>query len=161
MPHATPDTRHYTASAAVFDTEARAVLLVHHLLTGCWQFPGGHIDPDEDGAACAIREVREETGVQAALWTYPRHVPGGAWLPEPLMVVEFLAPADPADPAGHPAHAHMDMLYVAVADSTAPLAAQEDEVKGARWFPIDTLPGADVRADVPTVAVLAWDFLRG
>lgn len=28
-----------------------------------WSIPGGHIDENEDPLACAIREVREETGI--------------------------------------------------------------------------------------------------
>jgi len=30
---------------------------------GCWQFPGGHLEYGETIQDCAIREVREETGM--------------------------------------------------------------------------------------------------
>ena len=30
---------------------------------GTWQFPGGHLEPFEDVADCAAREVMEETGL--------------------------------------------------------------------------------------------------
>ena len=29
-----------------------------------WELPGGHLDPGEDAAACAVREAREETGLE-------------------------------------------------------------------------------------------------
>jgi len=31
---------------------------------GTWSFPGGHINPGETSAGCAVREVEEETGLQ-------------------------------------------------------------------------------------------------
>lgn len=30
---------------------------------GQWEFPGGHIEEDEDAAAAAVRETREEVGL--------------------------------------------------------------------------------------------------
>lgn len=160
MPTVTEMSRHFTASAVVFDMPRRLVLLVHHLGTGMWQFPGGHVDPDETGDQTAVREVMEETGVSARLCTTTRlAVPGGRWQPEPLMVVEFPAPAKPG--RGEPAHHHLDMLYVATADSAAPVRAQEDEVAGVRWVDLDGLDRPDIRPDVPAVSPLAWAFAAG
>ena len=58
--------RHYTASAVVLD-DADRMLLVHHNKIGQWLYPGGHIDSNEDPAQAALREVREETGIQAVI----------------------------------------------------------------------------------------------
>jgi 8-oxo-dGTP diphosphatase len=30
----------------------------------CWQFPGGHLEYGEDVLTCAMREVREEAGIE-------------------------------------------------------------------------------------------------
>jgi 8-oxo-dGTP diphosphatase len=46
------------------------VLLVQRgkgALEGLWSLPGGHIEPGETARAAAVREVREETGVEAEL----------------------------------------------------------------------------------------------
>jgi 8-oxo-dGTP diphosphatase len=54
------------ASAAIFRGEA--VLLIVRAkgaLQGLWSLPGGHIEPGETARAAALREVREETGVEA------------------------------------------------------------------------------------------------
>jgi 8-oxo-dGTP diphosphatase len=56
------------ASAAIF--RAGQVLLVergHGALRGQWSLPGGHIEPGERAAAAAVREVREEAGIEAAI----------------------------------------------------------------------------------------------
>lgn len=158
LPAITEDTRHFTASAAVLDPRRAVVLLVLHLLTGQWQLPGGHVDPDEDGADTAVREVFEETGVRAELWAPTGPALGyGRVLPAPLMVAEFPAPANGR---GEPAHRHVDLLYVATADSSAPLRAQEAEVAGARWLPVATIGEQQVRADVPAVTAAAWAHLH-
>lgn len=56
------------ASAAVF--REGHVLLVQRgkgALVGRWSLPGGHIEPGETARAAAVREVREETGIEAEL----------------------------------------------------------------------------------------------
>ena len=56
------------ASAAIF--RGSSVLLIERgkgALQGYWSLPGGHIEAGETARAAALREVREETGVDAAI----------------------------------------------------------------------------------------------
>jgi 8-oxo-dGTP diphosphatase len=56
------------ASAAIF--RRGEVLLVERgagALKGLWSLPGGHIEAGEAARAAALREVREETGVEAEI----------------------------------------------------------------------------------------------
>jgi 8-oxo-dGTP pyrophosphatase MutT (NUDIX family) len=53
-----------TAMGAVLDEDGR-VLLGRRADTGNWSLPGGIIDPGEQPADAAVREVFEETGVIA------------------------------------------------------------------------------------------------
>jgi 8-oxo-dGTP pyrophosphatase MutT (NUDIX family) len=53
-----------TAAGAVFDSDGR-VLLGRRSDTGNWALPGGIIDPGEEPADAAVREIFEETGVIA------------------------------------------------------------------------------------------------
>ena len=56
------------ASAAIF--RAGQVLLIERArgaLKGQWSLPGGHIEPGERAAAAAVRELREEAGIEAEI----------------------------------------------------------------------------------------------
>lgn len=56
------------ASCAIFQGDT--VLLVQRAKgprAGIWSLPGGHIEPGETAREAAIRELREETGVEAEI----------------------------------------------------------------------------------------------
>ena len=57
---------HMTASAWVVNPARDRVLMVYHRIYDSWSWTGGHADGDEDLAAVALREVKEETGVKSA-----------------------------------------------------------------------------------------------
>ncbi|BCJ76972.1 NUDIX hydrolase [Catellatospora sp. IY07-71] len=53
------------AMVIVVDDAERVLMMWRHrfiLDRWVWELPGGYIDPDEDPALCAAREVEEETG---------------------------------------------------------------------------------------------------
>ncbi len=53
-------------AAAVVFREGRVLLSQRKQgghLAGAWEFPGGKVEPDEDPAAAAVRELHEELGV--------------------------------------------------------------------------------------------------
>lgn len=136
----TPDTRHLTASMIVLDPSRSKTLLVHHKMMGLWVFPGGHVDPDEAPHECAVREVEEETGLRPRLIS-PSFldvrpvVDFGRALPLPIDFAEHEAPEKPERPGKpfEPAHHHLDMLYLGVADPGGKVKAQLDEVYGVLW----------------------------
>jgi 8-oxo-dGTP diphosphatase len=55
--------RHFTASGIVISDDSGHVLLIEHRKLGCWLYPGGHINADEDPVQAVLREVCEETGI--------------------------------------------------------------------------------------------------
>lgn len=156
----TATSRHLTASMVVFD--GPQVLLVHHKATGLWMFPGGHVDPDETPGEAALREVREETGLDAVIQAQaPLELPGQRWHPSPWLTAEIPAPAKPDRPGkpAEPAHTHIDLLFVGTADSTLPMTVPADEASGARWVRLQELGAVDVREEVPMVARQAYGLL--
>jgi 8-oxo-dGTP diphosphatase len=143
------DIRHYTASAVVLDDEGR-VLLVHHNKIGLWLYPGGHVDPNEDPAQAAVREVAEETGIRAstvgeAAFTHPAVRSHAA----PWAIIEM----DVTD-AKVGAHRHIDLVYVCRA-AGGDLTAQLEEVAGARWVPVAEVAGLPTPAELPELVAAA------
>lgn len=53
---------HITCGALVIDKDFN-ILLNHHLLSGNWFQFGGHSDSEKDSRSVALREVKEESGI--------------------------------------------------------------------------------------------------
>jgi 8-oxo-dGTP diphosphatase len=140
------DIRHYTASAVVLDNAGR-MLLVHHNKIGQWLYPGGHIDPNEDPAQAALREIREETGIQVTVIGEPAFThPAVRSHPAPWAIIEM----DVTD-SRIGAHRHIDLVYVCRA-SGGDLTAQLEEVSGAQWVPVADITDLQTPADLPALA---------
>ena len=97
--------RHFTATA--FVVHQGKTLLHWHRKLQQWMPPGGHLLPDEDPVTGVLREVREETGIEAELlpltptfsFAYPRQ------LPAPCTILL----EDSAEAGEH--HQHIDLIY--------------------------------------------------
>ncbi|MFC7217965.1 NUDIX hydrolase [Streptomyces polyrhachis] len=74
-----PNAMVVAASAVVVDNAGR-ILLQRRADSGLWALPGGGMDVGESLPGCAVREVREETGLDVEVtglvgtYTDPRHV---------------------------------------------------------------------------------------
>jgi 8-oxo-dGTP pyrophosphatase MutT (NUDIX family) len=81
--------RHPGASAVVAVDEQQRVCLVrqyrHGVTEYLWEIPAGKLDKGEAPEVCAVRELREETGVTAARWTYL-----GIYVPAPGIFTEVI-----------------------------------------------------------------------
>jgi 8-oxo-dGTP diphosphatase len=146
--------RHFTASAVVFDDTDR-VLLVHHNKIGLWLYPGGHIDPNEDPAQAAIREVREEAGIDVEIIAEERfrHPAVGA-IPPPFTIITM-----PVTDRKIGAHHHIDMVYVCCALSNE-VTHQPEEVGGCTWVAVADIATLDTPPELPTLIAEAFKFVR-
>ncbi|MGQ0776590.1 MAG: NUDIX domain-containing protein [Pseudonocardiales bacterium] len=65
--------KHATASVFLFahTNDTWRVGLIRHPRLDKWMLPGGHVEPDENPAEAALREVAEETGLTAQLLPGP------------------------------------------------------------------------------------------
>jgi 8-oxo-dGTP pyrophosphatase MutT (NUDIX family) len=112
---------HFTGSALVTDG-ARVALVLHRKLSR-WLQPGGHAEPEDGGDLCrtALREAREETGLAVEL--HPS-------APRPLDVDVHAIPERPEAPA----HLHLDVRFLVVAEPSGKLVREASEVTDVRWF---------------------------
>ena len=95
--------RHFTV--AVFVIWDGKVLLHHHRKLGMWLPPGGHIERDELPDEAAVREVREETGLEVELLGERRED-----VEDP---VQLHRPAGVQLENIGPGHQHIDLIYFA------------------------------------------------
>lgn len=119
-------TRDFTV--ATFVIHDRKVLLLWHKKLSMWLPPGGHIDPHELPDDAAVREVKEETGLDVVLLSQPAlpPIPGPRQLarPEGIQLEEI-----------GPGHEHIDLIYFARPTDPAtvrPIA--NDEVERIGWY---------------------------
>jgi 8-oxo-dGTP pyrophosphatase MutT (NUDIX family) len=122
---------HITASAWILSSDRRRFLLTHHRKLDRWLQLGGHADGDSDVFAVALREAREESGMQSFDWI---GAPGEGPRPVPIDVDVHSIPARP----GEPAHDHHDIRFLLVAHPGQELSISS-ESKALDWFDWDRL----------------------
>lgn len=118
---------HMTASAWVVNSTHDKVLMVYHNIYNSWSWTGGHADGDEDLLRVALRECREETGVQNV-----------RPIREDIFSLEVLT-VDGHEKRGEyvPSHLHLNVTYLLEADENEKLCVCEGENSGVKWFSLD------------------------
>lgn len=111
-----------TADCVVITKEKNPkVLLIQRAnepFKGCWAFPGGFMDMDETTEQCAIRELKEETGLEIT----------------EIQQIGCYSKVD-RDPRGRT----LTVAYLATIDEVKEVTGLDDAAK-AEWFYINNLP---------------------
>lgn len=121
-------TRHFVAT--VYVVVDGATCLHEHERLGMWLPPGGHIDRDELPHEAALREAREETGLDVELLVEREGLESetASPLPQPRhLLLEDINVYD-----GHVGHQHVDFVYYARADRRA-IEPAAGELSGDAW----------------------------
>ena len=97
--------QHFTCTGFLVDGD-RTLLLWHQRLQA-WVPPGGHLEANEDPLSAVLREIREETGLEAEVLslgqTFPFSYPGQIAPPYTILLEDSPEPGEP--------HKHMDLIY--------------------------------------------------
>lgn len=115
---------HVTASAWVTNETLSQVVLVYHRLYDSWAWCGGHADGERDTLEVALRECREETGLQQV-----------CPLSRQPISVECLT-VDGHEKRGQyvSSHLHLNVTYLLQAEGGQALKVCPDENTGVAWF---------------------------
>jgi 8-oxo-dGTP pyrophosphatase MutT (NUDIX family) len=113
---------HFTGSVFVFSADTGRVLLHHHRRLDRWLQMGGHDEGECDPAATALREGREESGLDDLVLLSPAILD---------LDVHAIPPA-----RGEAAHSHFDVRYAAVTRSDSSARADAAESLALAWLPL-------------------------
>ncbi len=123
-----------TTDCVVFTKEEEPkVLLIqrgNEPYKGYWAFPGGFMNMEETAEECAVRELKEETGLTV----------------KQIQQIGAYSKVD-RDPRGRT----ISIAYLAIVDAPAAVSGMDDAAKAA-WFPLTSLPNLafdhqDIMAD--------------
>jgi 8-oxo-dGTP pyrophosphatase MutT (NUDIX family) len=143
-------TRHFVAT--VYVVEGGATLLHEHARLGMWLPPGGHVERDELPHEAALREVREETGLDVELVAPVGEFDTGTVrsLPRPQhLLLEDINVHD-----GAVGHQHVDLVfYGRAADRSLSPGEDERPASAWRWFTPSGLSENESRLEPDVVQI--------
>lgn len=124
-----PITRDFVT--ATFVVNNNKVLLIHHKYFNKWLPPGGHIDLNEIPTEAAIREVKEETGLDVELLGDEMDEGTASIQIHPKIIqLENIKPG----------HQHIDLVYFAKPkDKLQKVIFNEHETNDIKWFTAEEL----------------------
>ena len=118
---------HMTASSWIVNPERTKTLMVYHNLYDSWSWTGGHADGETDLLSVALREAREETGIEHVRPLSPE-----------IFSLEVLT-VDGHEKRGEyvPSHLHMNVTYLLEAEESDTLRICKEENSGVAWFTLE------------------------
>ena len=142
--------RHFTATTYV--VHENKVLLHFHKKLSLWLAVGGHIEVNELPEEAALREIHEETGLTATLYS-PDKKMGVSDVTELFRPMHILL----EDIGG--THKHIDLIYYARSESSV-LNPQDGETNNLKWFTSAEIKDLDAPENVKTISLKAIDLLN-
>ena len=139
----------------VFVVHENKVLLRMHDKYHLWLAPGGHIELHEDPNEAALREVKEEVGLDVELWNGHAQVLSGDDR------ISILIP--PISINRHnvsPEHEHISLVYFATTENPeVTVGDHDDQSHEWKWFMEHELEEFDIPKNIRDYAHLALEAL--
>jgi len=120
---------HICASGFILNEKLDKTLMIYHNIYDSWGWTGGHADGDGDLLAVALKEAREETGVQNFRLL--------SNVPQSLDILPVWSHYKKGKPIS--SHLHFVVSYLLIADEFEQLVVKEDENSGVEWIPVDEI----------------------
>lgn len=120
---------HVTSSAIIVNETMDKMLFVYHNIYDSWSWVGGHNDGNPDLLAVAIREAKEETGLEQ-VEPYSKDL---------FMIDSIFVQNHIKRQTFVPDHLHLNGTYLLIANDKDTLHIKHDENSGVRWFKIDEI----------------------
>lgn len=118
---------HMTASSWIVNQDRKKILMIYHNIYDSWAWTGGHADGEADLLSVALREAREETGIQRI-----KPVLKDIFSLEVLCVNGHIKRGNYVS-----SHLHFNVTYLLEADDTENIRIKADENSGVKWVELD------------------------
>ena len=117
---------HFTASAWVINKEKTKILMIYHKIYNSWSWTGGHADGDDNLLYTAVRELKEETGIENV-----------KVLKDDIFSLETICVNGHVKRGKYvSSHLHLNLTYLLEVDEKEELKIKEDENSGVKWIDI-------------------------
>ncbi|PYF08522.1 NUDIX hydrolase [Ureibacillus chungkukjangi] len=118
---------HFTASAWLVNEEHTKVLMAYHNIYNSWSWVGGHADGDMDLLYVALKEAKEETGLENV-----------RPISEEIYSIEILGVPAHVKKGKHVAtHVHLNVTYLLEASESELTRIKPDENSDIGWFELE------------------------
>ena len=123
---------HFTSSAFILNKERTKILMIYHNIYKSWAWTGGHSDGDSNLLNVAIKEAKEETGIQKV-----------------IPITDKIYSFEIINVNGHEkrgryvgSHVHLNVTYLLEAEENEEIRVKEDENSGVKWIAISEVLNA-------------------
>ena len=101
--------------------------MIYHNIYQSWAWTGGHADGDNDLLGVAIRELKEETGIEEV-----------KVIDENIFSIEIVTVDGHVKKGKYvSSHLHLNTTFLLEVDENEELKIKEDENSGVKWVDID------------------------
>ncbi len=120
---------HFSASSWIVNQDNTKVLMIYHKLYNSWAWTGGHVDGNQDFLDVAIKEAKEETGLESI-----KVLSNDIFSIEVLPVNSHIKNNQFVS-----SHLHLNVTYLLQAHDSDTLKVNVEETSGVQWIPVDSL----------------------